>query len=69
MKTVDIMEALVSAIEEKIVKEWRHEGSIYGWSSGHINFEMDGKEYVLKIREIRSGEHWSQGPERLGETE
>ena len=60
MKQVDIMEALVSAIEEKILKEWRHEGGILGCSSQHINFDIDGKEYVLLIREIGEGEHFSQ---------
>lgn len=60
MKKVDIMEAFVSAIEEKIIKEWRHEGWIGGWSSEHINFEIDGKEYVLCIRELKDGEHWAE---------
>ena len=59
MKTVDIVESFVVAIEEKIIKEWRHEGFICGWSSEHINFELDGKEYVVHIREIKEGEHWS----------
>lgn len=36
MRTADIMEVFVSAIDEKI-----------------------GKEYVLKIREIKDGEHWA----------
>ena len=60
MKTEDIMECFVSAIEEKIFKEWRHEGFIDGWSSGHVNFETDGKEYVLRISEVKEGEHWSE---------
>ena len=60
MKTDDILESFVSAIEEKIFKEWKHEGFIGGWSSEHINFEIDGKEYVLRIREVKDGEHWSE---------
>lgn len=60
MKTVDIMEAFVTAIEEKIMKEWRHEGFICGWSSGYINFEVDDKEYIMRIAEVQEGEHWSQ---------
>ena len=60
MKTDDILESVVSAIEEKIFKEWKHEGFIGGWSSEHINFEIDGKEYVLRINEVKDGEHWSQ---------
>lgn len=63
MKQVDIMEAVVNAIEEKIFKEWKHEGFICGWSSEHINFEVDDKEYVLRIDEVQEGEHWC---EKLG---
>lgn len=59
MRTADIMEVFVSAIDEKIGKEWRHESIVMGWSSEHINFDVDGKEYVLKIREIKDGEHWA----------
>ena len=59
MRTADIMEVFVSAIDEKIGKEWRHECVVDGWSSEHINFYVDDKEYVLKIREIKDGEHWS----------
>lgn len=64
MKTVDILEVFVAAIEERIGKEWRHECFILGWSSEHINFEIDGKEYVLKMREIKDGCHWSMGGEK-----
>lgn len=63
MKQADIMEAFVNAIEEKIFKEWKHEGFICGWSSEHINFEVDDKEYVLRIDEVQEGEHWC---EKLG---
>ncbi len=59
MKQVHIMDALVEAITQKIFEEWKHEGGIYGNSNVHINFEVDGKEYVLLIREIQSGEDWS----------
>lgn len=60
MKTVDIMETFVSAIEETIFKDWRHDGFIGGWSSEHANFEIDGKEYVLSIKEVLDGQHWSE---------
>jgi hypothetical protein len=60
MKTVDIMEMLTIAIEEKLFKEWKHEGLIEGFSSEHINFDVDDKEYVLLIREIGDGEHFSE---------
>lgn len=60
MKNADIMEAVVVAIEETIFKAWRHEGFNCGWSSEHINFVIDGREYVLKLREIKEGQHWSE---------
>lgn len=60
MKSVDIMEAFVIAIEEKIYKEWRHEGFICGWTSEHINAEIDGKEYIIRLHEVKDGEHWSE---------
>lgn len=66
MKTVDIMEAVTVAIEEKIIKEWRHEGFIGSWSSDYVNFVIDGKQYVLVLAEVREGEHWS---EKRGGTE
>lgn len=60
MKNCDIMESFVTAIEETIFKQWRHEGFIGGWSSDYVDFVIDGKEYVLKLREVADGEHWSQ---------
>lgn len=60
MKTVDIMETLTSAIDETIFQKWKHEGFIGGFTSEHINFEIDGKEYVLQIEEVKDGEHWSE---------
>lgn len=64
MKTVDIMETFVSAVEETIFKNWRHEGFIGGWSSEHANFEVDGTEYELSLQEVRDEEHWSKVTER-----
>lgn len=60
MKTVDIVDVFVSAIENTIMKTWRHEGWIGGCSSEHINFEIDGKEYVCVVREVKDGEHWTE---------
>ena len=57
MKTVDIVEAFVTAIEEKIIKEWRYDGYIGGWSSERIDFEIDEKEYVVYITEVKAGDH------------
>ena len=48
-----IIEALKSAIENKIIGEWRHEGGVLGISAEHINVEIDGKEYtVIEVKEI-----------------
>lgn len=33
---------------------------IFGCSDTHINFEADGKEYVLTLHEVKDGEHWSE---------
>lgn len=60
MKQVDIMEVFVNAIDKTIFNEWKHEGFIGGFTSEDINFEVDGQEYVLKIHEVHSGEHWSE---------
>ena len=42
------------------MKEWKHEGCILGWSSEHINFEIDGKEYTAQLKEVKDGSHWSE---------
>lgn len=59
MKSVDIMEMIANAIDKTIFGAWKHEGFIGGFTSEHIDFEVDGREYVLKIVEIKDGEHWS----------
>ncbi len=60
MKTVDIMEMLTTSIDKIIFGEWKHEGFIGGFTSERINFEIDGKEYVLRIDEVACTEHWSE---------
>lgn len=42
MRNADIMEALTTSIDEKIFKEWRHEGFIGGFTSSYINAEIGG---------------------------
>lgn len=66
MKTVDILEVFVDAIDKTIGEKWKHEVHILGWSSEHINFEVDGKEYVIAISEVCEGDHRYQ---KLKETE
>ena len=65
MKTCDIMEVFVAAVEDKIFSAWKHEGFIGGWTSDSANFDIDGKEYVLKLREVKDGEHWSEVERRI----
>ena len=60
MKEVHIMESFVNAIEKTIFEEWKHEGYICGWSSYHVNFDVDGKEYVIALHEVKDGEYFSQ---------
>ena len=60
MRTDDIMSVIASGIEKTILKEMMHEGGVFGNSNIHINFEIDDREYVLLLREIGYGEHWSE---------
>lgn len=60
MKSCDIMEVFVTAIEKTIIGEWRHEGFIGGWSSDSANFVIGNKDYVLRLKELKDGEHWSE---------
>lgn len=60
MKNDDIMEVFITSIEEKIFKEWRHDGFIGGFTSDYGNFEIDGKEYVLKLIEVKDVQHFSE---------
>ena len=55
-----IIEALKSAIENKIIGEWRHEGGVLGISAEHINVEIDGKEYVITLKEVEEGKNFSE---------
>lgn len=57
MKTVDIMGVLVTALDEKILGEWRHEGFNGGWSTDYANFVIDDKQYVIRIEEV--AKHWN----------
>lgn len=53
------MEALTSSIDETIFKKWKHEGFVGVFSSEYANFEIDGKEYILRLIEVRNEDHWS----------
>lgn len=60
MKSCDIIETIVSTIEKTIFKEWRHEGFIDWWNSDSAIFDIDGKEYVLNLKDVEDGEHFSE---------
>lgn len=64
MKSEWIIGAVCDSIQAKIFDEWKHDGFVGGLSSEHINFEVDGKEYVLILKEVKYGEHWS---DKVGE--
>lgn len=61
MLTSDICDCVaVRGIERVIYSEWKHEGGILGTSSLHINFEVDGKEYIFVLHEVTEGHHFSE---------
>ena len=56
----DIIEVCGTTIERKIGGEWRHEVLILGMSSRHVNFDIDGKEYVMVLHEVKEGHNFSE---------
>lgn len=61
MLNSDICEAIaVRGFEDVIYGEWKHEGFIRETSGHHINFELDGKEYVFVLHEIEDGHNFSE---------
>lgn len=61
MLNSDICESLaVLGIERVFYAEWKHEGYIQGCSSQHINFMLDGKEYVFVLHEVTDGHNFSE---------
>ena len=60
MLNADILETCGLMIEDKIGKEWKHEVSLLGMSSRHVNFEIDGREYVLVLHEIKEGQCFAE---------
>ena len=60
MLNSDIIETCGCLMEEKIGDEWKHEVAVYGMSSRHLNFTIDGKEYVLVLHEIKAGENFDK---------
>ena len=56
----DIIETIAGHIDRHIGGEWKHEVDLYGYSSRYLNFAIDGKEYVLVLREVEEGHHWTE---------
>lgn len=56
----DIIDVCGTAIERKIGGEWKHEVGIFGTSDRHVNFEIDGREYVLVLHEVKDGHCFSE---------
>ena len=55
MKKVDIMEAVEKGVESVLFKQWKHDGYMDGWNSEQVAFVVDGKRYVLEIKEAQNG--------------
>ena len=51
MQKVAIVEAIQNMVEEKIFKEWKHEGYINGCYSNGVAVNIDGKDYLIEIKE------------------
>jgi len=51
MSDVDIMDAVQLGVESMLFKQWRHEGYIDGFNSSQIRFTVDGKKYILELKE------------------
>jgi hypothetical protein len=51
MNEVDIMDAIQHGVENMLFKTWRHQGYIDGFNSSQVAFVVDGKRYVLTLKE------------------
>ena len=60
MHKSDIIKKVCWSIETVIGGDWKCEVSIFGISDRHINFEIDQKEYVLVLNEVKDGHHWGE---------
>lgn len=53
MKIIDIAEAIQNMVEEKILKDWKHEGYVDGLCVNGTQVCIDGKRYLIEIREVK----------------
>ena len=51
MKTGHIMELIDRTIEEVIFEQWKHEGYLDISTSDKVAFVVDGKRFVIEIKE------------------
>lgn len=51
MQKVDIAEAIQNMIEQKIFKEWKHEGYVDGLFNNGVCCNIDGKDYIIEIKD------------------
>lgn len=51
MKSVDIIEIISQTIEQKVIKEWKHEGYIDILHSDDVSVVIDGKRFIISIKE------------------
>jgi len=55
MYQIDIIEVIQQNIENVLFKAWKHDGCIDFFNGGEIQFEVDGKKYILSLEEIKDG--------------
>ena len=60
MNKSDMIDVFACSIEKTIGGMWKHEVGILGGSDRHLNFECDGKEYVLVLTEVTDGHNFSE---------
>lgn len=56
---LQIMKLLSDTIDSQLVKKEKT-SFIGGWNSEYINFVLNDKEYILTLKEVPEGEHWSE---------
>lgn len=60
MQKSDIIDGIGEFVVQRYGKEWKHDVGVYGGSSKHLNFVIDGKEYVLVLHEVTDGHCWNE---------
>ena len=63
---LQIMKLLSDTIDSQLVKKEKT-SFIGGWNSEYINFVLNDKEYILTLKEVPEGEHWSEKSKHKGD--